>query len=107
MICVLKKKKYNLLIFQNIAQMVKKQVILLTIPNEENHQAKSKEWWHYLVAKILSALLRRITSKSNSDFYCLIYIFMFFIYLICSESIVFCNGSDFDYHFIIKKVGRI
>ena len=40
---VLKKKKYNLLIFQNIAQIVKKQVILLMIPNEENHQAKSKE----------------------------------------------------------------
>ena len=27
--------------------------------------------WHYLAVKQLSALLRRITSKNNGDFYCL------------------------------------
>ena len=35
------------------------------IPNEE------KESWHYLAAKKLSALLKGITSKHDSDFYCL------------------------------------
>ena len=29
------------------------------------------EEWHYLAVKKLSALLRRVTSKHNSDFYCL------------------------------------
>ena len=35
------------------------------IPNEE------KEGWHYLAIKRLSTLLRGITSKHHSDFYCL------------------------------------
>ena len=35
------------------------------IPDEE------KEGWHYHAVKILSALLRGITSKHNSDFHCL------------------------------------
>ena len=35
------------------------------IPNEE------KEGWHYLALKILSTLLRGITSKHRSDCYCL------------------------------------
>ena len=42
-----------------------KQIILLTIPNEE------KEDWNYLAIKKLSALLRGITSKHHSGFYCL------------------------------------
>ena len=29
------------------------------------------EEWHYLAVKNLSALLRRITSKHDGDFYCL------------------------------------
>ena len=29
------------------------------------------EQWHYFAVKKLSALLRRITSKHNGDFYCL------------------------------------
>ena len=41
----------------------KKRVILLMIPNGEK--------WQYLPVKILSVLLRRITSKHNADFYCL------------------------------------
>ena len=49
--------------FQNITQIVKKQVIFLMIPNREG--------WHYFSVEKLSALLRRITSKHNSDFYCL------------------------------------
>ena len=40
-----------------------KQVVLLMI--------LSTEGWHYLAVKKLSALLRGITSKHNSDFYCL------------------------------------
>ena len=40
-------------------------IIFLMIPKEE------KEGWHYLAVKKISALLRRITSKHNSDSYCL------------------------------------
>ena len=40
-----------------------KQVILLMILNGEK--------WHYLADKKLSALLRRISSKHQGDFYCL------------------------------------
>ena len=40
-----------------------KQVIILMIPNGEG--------WHYLAVKKLSAWLRGITSKNNSDLYCL------------------------------------
>ena len=39
-----------------------KQIILLMISNGEG--------WHYLAVKILSALLRGITSKHVGDFYC-------------------------------------
>ena len=44
-----------------------KQIILLMITNEE------KEGWHYLPVKKLSTLLRRITSKHHSNFYCFIF----------------------------------
>ena len=40
-----------------------KQVILLMISNGEN--------WHFLVAKSLPGLLKRITSNHNKDFYCI------------------------------------
>ena len=40
-----------------------KQLVLLMITDGEK--------WHYLVVKILSGLLRRITSNHNADFYCL------------------------------------
>ena len=40
-----------------------KQTILLMIPNGER--------WHYLAVKKLAALLRGITSKHGSNFYCL------------------------------------
>ena len=42
-----------------------KEVILLMIPNKE------KEGWHYLAVKILSALLKGVTSKNNGYSYCL------------------------------------
>ena len=49
-----------------------KQVILLMISNGEQRKAKSEgRRWHYLAVKKFSALLRRITSKNNGDFYCL------------------------------------
>ena len=71
MFCMLKKKIYILLMFQNITQILKKQVILLMISNDEKREAKSEGWWYYLAVKRLSALLRGITSKNNGDFYCL------------------------------------
>ena len=42
---------------------LEKQVILSMIPNIAG--------WHYLAVKKLSAVLRGITSKHHSDFYCL------------------------------------
>ena len=62
MFCMLKKKKYIPLMFQNINR--KKQLVLLMIPNGEV--------WHDLAVKKLSALLKVITSKLKGDFYCLI-----------------------------------
>ena len=64
MFCMLKKKKYILLMFQNITQTVKKQFILLMISNGEKQ-------WTYLVVKKVSVLLRGITSKHHGDFHCL------------------------------------
>ena len=40
-----------------------KQAILLIIPNGKG--------WHYIAEKKLTALLRALTSKTYSDFYCL------------------------------------
>ena len=62
MFCMPKTKKYILLMFQKITQIVKK-VILFMIPNGEGR--------HYLAVKNLSPLLRGITSKHHCDFYCL------------------------------------
>ena len=45
--------------FQNITQIVKKQVSLLMIPNGEGQQ------WNYLAIKEFRALLRGIASKYN------------------------------------------
>ena len=42
----------------------KNQVVLLMITDDG-------EWWHYLAVRSLSALLKRISSSNNGDFYCL------------------------------------
>ena len=60
MYCMLKKKKYALLMFQNITQTVKSSFFLM-IPNEEG--------WHCLAVKKISALLRGIMSTHHGDFY--------------------------------------
>ena len=60
MFCMLKKKKYILLVFQNTFQIVT-QVIL----------SNGEKQWHYLAVKNLSALLRGTTSKRHGHFYCL------------------------------------
>ena len=52
--CMLKKKKYILLMFQKINRIVKKQVILLMIPNGKKRKAKSEGRWLYLAVKKLS-----------------------------------------------------
>ena len=61
MVFMLKKQKHILLMFQNNSNR-EKQVIPLMILNGKR--------WHYLAVNKLSALLRRITSKQHSDFYC-------------------------------------
>ena len=63
--------------FQNVTQLMQKQVILLMISNKGKRKAKSKVWeaksegrqlWNYLAVIKISALLR---AKNKSDFYCL------------------------------------
>ena len=44
--------------------MRENQVVLLMVTEGKK--------WHYLTVKRVSALLRRITSNHNRDFYCLI-----------------------------------
>ena len=56
MFCMLNKKKYILIAFQNIIKIVKK-FILLMISNREG--------WHYLAVKKLFVLLKRITSTRS------------------------------------------
>ena len=56
--------------FQNIIQVVKSKLVF-NDTKWRRTRAKSKGRWHYLAVKKLSALLRRITSKNNGDFYCL------------------------------------
>ena len=48
-----KRKKYIVLILQNIIQSMRKQIITLIIPHREG--------WHYLAIKKLSTILRGIT----------------------------------------------
>ena len=56
--------------FQNIIQVVKSKLVF-NDTKWRRTRAKSNGRWHYLALKKLSALLRRITSKNNDDFYCL------------------------------------
>ena len=60
MFCILKKKNY----ISKHNSNREKQDILLIISNGQKQ-------WYSLAAKKISALLRGITSKNNSDFYCL------------------------------------
>ena len=65
MFCMLKKKKIYPAYVSKQNSNREKQVIYLMISNGE------KGRWHYLAVEKLSALLRGITSKHFSDFYCL------------------------------------
>ena len=62
------------------------QVLLLIILNGEG--------WHYLVVKILLALLRGITSKQHSDFYCLNYLHSFATENKCESHKKVCENKD-------------
>ena len=62
MFCMLNKKNISCLCLKHNSNC-EKQVILLIITNEEG--------WYYLAGKKLSALLRKITFRHHSGFYCL------------------------------------
>ena len=62
MFCMLKNKKYILLMFQNITQIVKDKLFFSLFQTEN--------LWHYLAVRKLSLLLITITSNNNGDFYC-------------------------------------
>ena len=63
MFCMLKKKKTNPTYVWKRNSNREKQVIFLMILNAEG--------WHYIAAKKLLVLLRRITSIHHGNFYCL------------------------------------
>ena len=69
MFCMLKQKKHPAYASKHNSNL-EKQVILLMIPNGEGREAKSEGPLHYLAVKKLLTLLRGITSKHHSDFYC-------------------------------------
>ena len=63
--------------FQNITQIVKKKILLM-IPKGKGRNTKPEgQQWHYFALKKLSALLKRIISKSNGDFYCFNFLYSF------------------------------
>ena len=64
MLCILKKYICPAF-FSKIISSYEKQMVFLTILNEE------EKGWYYIAVKKLSALLRGITLKNNGDFYCL------------------------------------
>ena len=53
--------------------------------------------WHYLTAKSLSALLRRITSNQNRDFYCLNYFYSYNTKEKLKKHERVCNDHDHCY----------
>ena len=63
-----KEKIYPAYVLKHYSNL-KKQVVLLMIPNEEK--------WYHLAVKKPSALLRGIISKHHSNFYCLNYLHSF------------------------------
>ena len=65
-----KKEKTYLTYISKHSLNHEKQAILLIIPNAE-------KLWHYLAVKKLSTLLRGITSKHYSNFYCMNYLHSF------------------------------
>ena len=71
MLCMLKKIYIYPAYVSKTNSNREKQLIILMIPNWEKREATSKGQWNYLAVKKLSALLRGITSKNNSGFYCL------------------------------------
>ena len=66
---------------------------------EKQCEAKSEGRWHYLAVKKLSALLKRITSKNNGEFYCLNCLYFFRTknklesHKRACENKDFCNGN--------------
>ena len=65
------------------------QVILLMITDNKK--------WHYLAVKILSALLRGITSNHNADFYCLNCFHSFRTKNVLKKHETLCKDHDYCY----------
>ena len=78
MFCMLRKKKYILLMFQNIIQIVKSKLFLMILNGDKRARSETLAWrakasgqQHYLAVENLSAQLKGITTKIHGDFYCL------------------------------------
>ena len=63
--------------------------------------------WHYLTVKSLPALLRRITSKNNGDFYCLNCFHSFITENKLKKHYNVCKNYDYCYAEIPKEDNKI
>ena len=54
--------------------------------------------WHYVPVKILSTLLRVVTSKHFGDFYCINYLYITYIFwlFIVQTMLIWCNKKKLD-----------
>ena len=85
-ILYVRNEKYSLIMFQNITEIVKNS-FFLRISNGEK--------WYYLAVRKLSVLLRGITSKSHSDFYCLNWVYTFRTKIKLELHKRVCENKDF------------
>ena len=63
--------------------------------------------WHYLTVKSLPALLRRITSKNNGDFYCLNCFHSFITENKLKKHYNVCKNYDYCYAEMSKEDNKI
>ena len=84
---MLKKEKINSVYVSKHNSNPKKLVIFLIIPRREG--------WHYLAVKKLPTLLRGITPKNHSDFYCRNCLHSFSTESKCESHKKVCENKDF------------
>ena len=77
----------------------KNQVILLMITDGKK--------WHYLAVNNLSALLRRIISNHNGDFYCLNCFHLYSTKSKLKRHEIVCNDNDYCYVEMLNEGNKI
>ena len=65
------------------------------------------EKWYYLAVKKLSALLRRITSKHNGDFYCSNFLYLYKTENKLKKYYNVCKNQDYCYVEMAKEDNKV